>query len=280
MKMKDKRKRITIVAIILVISIVVGCIAEQIMPLLLLKYSIQDKGKCHLELECLVTENIEKYLPFLQYMRMDVQKITLLLDIDGDVYHGTVHLNDNDSVAMEFYKDKEDTVINVSKLVAYMANEHKEILPDKLVEIMDTKRDVYMTTDSIEELVGSSDVSVGDEILKLVEVHGIPSVGMISDNVFSERRNLPGLKFNSGDTATIKVHNSMGILNHGERTITGVRYNKGKHYDFRIKYRSNGNIKAEMPENSISRTEVIIMKKILKELAEKLAEKINERISD
>lgn len=273
------RKRgiiIMLACILLIICMMVVLVFGQILPLYLLGKNIKGKGKCHLEIECHITENIGKYLPYLYYMGINVEKITVELDKDGSVYHGTVYVNDSDRIALEFYNDNDDTVINVSRLIAYIACENQDILPDKLTELLDIQKNIYMTTDSIEELVGSSDVSIGEEILKLVEVHGVPSFSIIEKNMFSGSRYLPALKFASGKEAVIKLHSSMGILNHEEMTITGVRSKNSNRDDFCIRYRKDSHIEVNMPKNSISKMEVIIAKKILKELAETLSEKIAE----
>lgn len=277
-KQRNKGKKAIIISIILIISLIITYIANQILPLYMIKGNMGANGKCHFELRCHVSENINKYMPYLDYMRIKVEKIIFKMDKDGHKYHGKVYVNDNDRVALEFYRDNDETVINVSELVSYIAYENSDILPDKLVDMADTDKDIYMTTEAIGELVGdNSDISIGEEILKIIDIKGSLSVGIIKKHMFTDSKNMLALEFVSGKSADIKLHSSMGIFNRGQNTIIGVRSNKDNSDDFIIKYKSDRHLKVKMPERSISKLEVIIAKKLFKKLAEELEEKIKEQ---
>lgn len=269
-----KGKIITLILIFIIVFIIVTYIANQILPLYLLKKNMGAKGKCHFELCCNISEDINKYMPYMDYLGIKVEKITFKMDKDGHKYHGIVYINDSDRIALEFYRDKKETMINVSELVSYISYENKDILPEKLVEAAEVSKDIYMTTGAIGELVGdNSDISIEDEILKIVDIKGKPSFGIIKEHMFSDSTNMPGLKFNSGKSATIKLHSSIGIFNGRKHTIIGVRSNEDNTDDFIIKYKSDRNLKVEMPKRSISKLDVIIAKKLFEKIMEEWSEK-------
>lgn len=269
-----KGKLITLILIFFIVFIIVTYIANQILPLYLLKKNMGAKGKCHFELRCNISEDINKYMPYMDYLGIKVEKITFKMDKDGHKYHGIVYINDSDRIALEFYRDEKETMINVSELVSYISYENKDILPEKLVEAAEVSKDIYMTTGAIGELVGdNSDISIEDEILKIVDIKGKPSFGIIKEHMFSDSTNMPGLTFKSGKSATIKLHSSIGIFNGGKHTIIGVRSNEDNTDDFIIKYKSDRNLKVEMPKRSISKLDVIIAKKLFEKIMEEWSEK-------
>ena len=269
---------ITMICISLIICLFITYIANQILPLYLIKKSMGDKGKCHFELRCHISEDINKYMPYLDYMGVTVERVTFKMDKDGHKYHGKVYINDSDKIALEFYRNDDNTVINVSELVSYIAYENSDILPDKLVDIANADKDIYMTTEAIGELVGdNSDISIEDEILKIIDIKGKPSAGVIKKHMFTDNKNMHGLEFASGTSATIKLYSSIGIFNGGQNTIIGVRSNRDNIDDFIIKYKSDRHLKVEMPKKTISKLEVVIAKKLFENLAEELSEKIKEQ---
>lgn len=269
-----KGKLIILILMFLMVCFIVTYIANQILPLYLMKKNMGAKGKCHFELRCNISEDINKYMPYMDYLGIKVEKITFKMDKDRHKYHGIVYINDSDRIALEFYRDNKETMINVSELVSYISYENKDILPDKLVEVAGVSKDIYMTTGAIGELVGdNSDISIEDEILKIVDIKGKPSLGIIKEHMFSDRTNMYGLKFNSGKSATIKLYSSIGIFNGGKHTIIGVRSNADNTDDFIIKYKSDRNLKVEMPKKSISKLDVIIAKKVFEKFMENWSEK-------
>jgi hypothetical protein len=263
---KSRKVYILVFAIVMMVAMYFLC---QLLNLLLIKKNLEGDGKCHITLKCQVSDSVNNYIPYLHYIGIDVKELKLVLDKDENKYYGKLYVNDGNRIAMEFYKDDEDMMVNISGLISYIAYENRDILPDKLVDMLDNDKDIYMTTDAIEELVGSSDMSVSEEILKIVDIQGSTSLSLIKKNIYSRQKYMPALKFSTGKTTNIKVNSSIWTFFNQRFFIRGVRSNNGKENDFQIKYEKDNKIKVRMPDNSISKMEVVVIKKLLKEIVSK-----------
>lgn len=233
--MKKKVKKI--VAIILVIVLVVLIfIGYKVVPLLIMKNEIAGSGSYSLEMNCKISDEIIfEYLPILEMTDIDVDNIKLKAQKDGNIYYGELYINEVNTPVLEFYEKEKAVYINISSIIKFIRIEGEDVLPEKILGLLDFEKDIYISGGAIEELVGESDRSLEEFV---------------------------------GEMLDFKFDYSLGIFDGNKRNINGnLQTSKGK-IQFEVVYRKDKGIKLDTPDRVISKLDVIIIKQIVNMLKE------------
>lgn len=233
MKKKIRKILIGIGAAIILLVFFAG---YKIASLYIIKQEIMGDGRYDIRIRCNVSDGIiYEYIPMLEIAGIDVDEIILLAQKDASEYKGELYVNGYDEPVVEFYESGEKVYINISSIVRFVSKQGENILPDKIVEILDFEKDYYITNDAVEELVGKRDRTLEESIGKMID---------------------------------IKFRYSLGILNADKRNVKGtLETDKGK-IKFNISYKENNKICLDKPNFAISKFDVIVARKVSEYIVE------------
>lgn len=233
MKKKIRKILIGIGAAIILLVFFAG---YKIASLYIIKQEIMGDGRYDIRIRCNVSDGIiHEYIPMLEIVGIDVDEIILLAQKDASEYKGELYVNGYDEPVVEFYESGEKVYINISSIVRFVSKQGENILPDKIVEILDFEKDYYITNDAVEELVGKRDRTLEESIGKMID---------------------------------IKFRYSLGILNADKRNVKGtLETDKGK-IKFNISYKENNKICLDKPNFAISKFDVIVARKVSEYIVE------------
>ena len=275
MQIEKSVKNKIIKVVIIILCLVVVYIAFKIVPFLIMKTEISGKGKYDITIKCDVEKSVDEYIPYLSFLGVDARDLKIDIEKDGDIYHGLCYVNNQDVPVLEFYQHGDKFLVNLSTIISYIGLASEGMLQDKLTSLMEINKDMFITTEALEELVGKKDEDVENSVIKLIDIKRIPKICLINDNKYLNDSVRVGVDCRINSFTNIRV-TARPVFPCGKRVAYGSLDGDTKIGDYCISYKKNSKIKLKMPDKEISKTEVIVEKQAAKVVLE-YAKKINDK---